>query len=123
MRRSTGLLGLITVLVGGCSFGSEAERTTGGHIQLPNFEVIHRTTFTQRDTFYVQLDVKASLDQLVEASRDGSLLPPQQFESVGRPSGHVLGDFVDRETGCQVLVLVTRPETPVMLTAGVVCID
>lgn len=112
---------VVLVPLTGCNVGSSAERQTGRNIQFTSLSVRDRTTFINKGTYYVRFVLDASRDDVIEQSTRGQLISDDHFESIGERVGDVLGVFVDRQTKCQLDLLLTESSERTVVTAGIVC--
>lgn len=124
MRRAVGWLVGAAVLVAGCTFGSDSERETAGRVKIVGFKEVGRHEYLQKQTYYVEITLDATRDEVTAAADRAAILDDEAFELRGKVGviGDLLGLYSDRKSGCQVN-LDLMPGSRTVVRAGIVCSD
>jgi hypothetical protein len=117
------LVGML-MLMAGCSFGSDDERAAGGRVEIIGFDEVGRREYLLKGTYYVEISLDATRDEVMTAADRAAILDDEDFELRGKITAGdaLLGLYSDRATGCQVnLDLESGNRTVVRV--GIVCVD
>ena len=122
LTRVVGFLFVVAAVLAGCSFGSDLERETATRVKIVGFDEVDRSAYLQKDTYYVEIVLDATKEEVLGAADSSAILSTEDFEELGQPGvfGFLLGSFADRENGCQVIVLL-EPFRRTTVRVGVVC--
>lgn len=124
MTRVASIVLAAVVLLTGCSFGSDHERDTASRVKVVGFEEVDRDAYLQKNTYYVEIALDATKDEVLAAADASAILSDEDFEVRGKQGviGDSLGSFSDLDNECQVYVNL-MPDNRTTVRAGIVCDD